>query len=354
MPNPNTIPTLHYQDIQIPDVTLYQQFQQYVAQGNFTQALSLLQNNAQQLQGKSYIANTINTITAGILDLEGRFNTGVNLFLSNLATQYSALIANMKKAGTWLANVQYTPYNFVIYNQEYYMCIQQPPIGTGPTNTTYWLYLGLRGAQGAPGIDVNMRYEWNATDTYNLNDLVVYGSTIYVALQTNTGVTPGTDPSKWLVFLVATPGQIYVGTAAPQYPQQDTIWFQTQVDPLAQTTTTPIVGLFNRYNEGSASWEPMYPNTVFTWIDGTADYAPPLVVENITIQPTDWASQQYTYGYAGLTANSFVKVLPVSTFSDEQYALYNTLTISISGTNIILTTTQTTPTVALPIRIEIQ
>lgn len=354
MPNPNTIPWLHYQDIQIPDSTLQQQLQQYWASGNYSDALTLLTNNATQLQGKAFIASAINTITSGISMLENKYYQGVTVFLANLTSQYNTLINNFINKKSWFSTVQYVPYNFVVYQSKIYMCFSQPPIGTLPTNTTYWLYLDLQGAQGVPGVDVNMRYDWNATDTYNPNDLVVYGSTIYVALQTNTGVTPGTDPSIWLVFLVAAPGQIYVGTAAPQYPQQDVIWFQTQVDPLAQTTTTPIIGLFNRYNEGSASWEPMYPNTVFTWIDGTANYAPSLVVENVTIQPTDWSSQQYTYGYAGLTANSFVKVLPVSTFSDEQYALYNTLTISISGTDIVLTTTQTTPTVALPIRIEIQ
>lgn len=352
MPNPNTIPTLHYQDIQIPDVTLYQQFQQYVAQGNFTQALSLLQTNAQQLQGKAYIANTINTITAGILDLEGRFNTGVNLFLSNLATQYSTLIANMKKAGTWLANVQYTPYNFVIYNQEYYMCIQQPPIGTGPTNTTYWLYLGLRGEQGAPGIDVTMRYDWNNTTTYQPNDLVVYGTNIYVALVANTNVIPGTDEATWLTFLVSTPGQIFIGTTAPEYPVQDTIWFQTQTDPTQATSA--VIGQFVRYNEAISDWEPMYPNTIFTWVEGADGFAPTVTIVDLTIEPTDWNNGQYVYAYKNLTANSVVYVLPVSTQTVEQYQLYCALNIAVSETSITLTLDNATPTVALPILIEIQ
>lgn len=353
MPNPNTIQWFHYQDIQISDVTLSQQFQQYVAAGNYIDALSLLTNNEEQLAGKAYIANVINTITSGILDLESRFKNGVTLFLSNLAIQYNTLIANMKKIGTWLITAQYMPYNFVIYNQEIYMCIQQPPVGTLPTNTTYWLYLGLRGEQGAPGVDVTMRYDWNATTAYNPNDLVVYGTNIYVALTANTGVTPGTSSATWLLFLVSTPGQIFVGTTAPQYPTDNTIWFETASDPLAATTTDPIYGQFQRYVANTSTWEDMYPNVLFTWVDGLSNYAPEAVYYDITIEPTSWVNNQYILNYTGLDTNSFVLVLPVSTMTPEQYSLYSQLTLEITGTDIVLTT-PSTPTVSLPIIIKIQ
>ena len=263
MPNPNTLPSYHYQDIQIPDVSLQQQLQQYWATGQYSEALSLLSTNATQLQGKAFIADLINILSSGVLDLETRYNTAVPVFLSNLAAQYSTLISNFISQGTFSASVQYTPFNFVVYNSEVYMCISQPPIGTLPTDTTYWLYLGLRGEQGAPGIDVNMRYTWNNTNTYNPNDLVVYGTNIYVALVQNTGVTPGSDSNTWGIFIATAPGQINVGTAAPSKYVQNTVWFQTQVDPLTQTTNTPLVGQFYRYNTDISDWEEMYPNVLF-------------------------------------------------------------------------------------------
>lgn len=353
MPNPNTIPWLHYQDIQISDVALQQQFKQYVLSGQYTEALALLTTNEQQLQGKAYIANIINTISSGILDLESRFNDGVTLFLSNLATQYNDLIINMKKIGTWDANTQYIPYNFVIYNQEIYMCIKQPPIGILPTSSFYWLYLGLRGEQGAPGVNVTMQYDWNSGATYQPNDLVVYGTNIYVALKSNTNVTPGTDASTWLLFLVATPGQIFVGTEAPQYPGQNTVWFQTQTDPLEATDTTPIIGLFNRYNADTSSWEPMYPNTIFTWIDGTGDYAPPAVFINLNITPNLWSDLSYSYNYPDLQSNSIVSIYPVVTMNQEQYEVYNQLQLSFSGQNIVFAV-DSEPSTNLPIIIKIQ
>ena len=354
MPNPNTLPSYHYQDIQIPDASLQQQLQQYWAIGQYSQALSLLSTNATQLQGKAFIADLINILSSGVLDLETRYNTAVPVFLSSLATQYSTLISNFISQGTWNASVQYTPFNFVVYNSEVYMCISQPPTGTVPTDTTYWLYLGLRGEQGAPGIDVNMRYTWNSANTYNPNDLVVYGTNIYVALVQNTGVTPGSDSNTWGIFIATAPGQINVGTAAPSKYVQNTVWFQTQVDPLTQTTNTPLVGQFYRYNTDISDWEEMYPNVLFRWLDGYENYVPSAVEVNINIQPSYWQNQQFTYSYPTLTDTSFVQIYPASGITAVQYAMYNTLSISVSGTTITLSTSMTTPTSDVPIIIKIQ
>ena len=353
MPNPNTLDWIHYQDIQIPDVNLQQQYQQYFQNGQYSEALTLLTNNATQLQGKAFIANLINTISAGISELENKYNTAVPLFLSGLSAQYSSLINNFINKGTWSNTVEYEPYNFVVYNDDVYMCIGNPPIGTVPTDTTYWLILGLRGEEGTPGVDVNMRYQWNNTDTYNPNDLVVYKTNIYVALVQNTGVTPGTDDSTWGIFLVSTPGQIYVGTTAPASPVQNTVWFETSVDPLTQSTTTPLIGQFYRYNTDTSDWEEMYPNVLFRWLDGFDDYAPMALYIDLDIQPGQWVNQTYTYQYPFLTANNFVNVLPANGITQSQYAVYNSLSLSISGTNIVLSTSST-PTIDVPLIIQIQ
>lgn len=354
MPNTNTIEWIHYQDIQIPDINIQQQYQQYFQNGQYSEALTLLANNATQLQGKAFIANLINTISAGISELENKYNTAVPIFLSSLSAQYSSLINNFINKNVWSNTVEYKPYNFVVYNNDVYMCIENPPIGTVPTDTTYWLFLGLRGEEGEPGIDVNMRYQWNGTDTYNVNDLVVYGTNIYVALVQNTGVTPGSDSNTWGIFIATAPGQINVGTAAPSKYVQNTIWFQTQTDPLAQTTTTPLVGQFYRYNTDLNDWEEMYPNVLFRWLDWYEDYAPSVVEVSMDIQPSQWQNQQFVYSYPTLTDTSFVQIYPASGITAVQYAMYNTLSISVSGTMITLSTSMTTPTSNVPIIIKIQ
>lgn len=327
MANPNTIPWLHYQDIQIPDVTLRTQFRQYMQTGQYAEALVLLNNNDAQLQGKAYVANTINTITNGILELEGYYNTGVTLYLSNLATQYLTMVDNLKKAGTWLSTNQYVPYNFVVYLNDIYMCFEEPPIGTSPTNTQYWLYLGLRGEQGAPGVDVVMKYNWNNTSTYVPNDLVVYEGDIYVALTNNINKIPKSSQTDWLLFLKINRGQIYVGITAPVNPNNNAIWFKTQTDPTQSTTTNPILGQFMRYIGAAAVWEEMYPNVLFTWIVDEGNYAPSMFIDNVIILQTEWNNNQWTYVYNKLTEQSIVHILPSNGLTSAQISMYNNLSI---------------------------
>ena len=329
MPNPNTLPSYRYQDIQIPDTTIRQQYKNYWTTGQYSQALSLLANNSTQLQGKAFIADMLNILSSGILNLEERFNSGVPVFLSNLAMQYSTLINNFVNRSVWNEAVIYTPYNFVIYNDEIYMCIQQTIAGTLPTDSSYWLYLGLQGTKGEPGIDVNMRYSWFSANTYNPNDLVVYGANIYVALVQNTNVVPGSDPNTWGIFITTTPGEIYVGMTAPTKFIQNTVWFKTQVDPLIQTTATPIVGQFNRYNTSTDTWEEMYPNVLFRWLDGFDDYAPAATKINITIQPNQWQNQEFVYSYPTLTTDNFVSVYPADGMTTNQYDIFNSLILFI-------------------------
>lgn len=351
MPNPNTLEWLHYQDIQIPDVTLRQQFRQYMQTGQYAQALAILTNNAAQLKGKAYIADTINTIINGVVNLQERYNTGVTVYLADLLTQFNTLVDNLRRKGTWQSTVQYTPYNFVVYNNEVYMCIAKPSIGTLPTDTTYWLYLGLRGQQGDPGIDVNMTFDWNSGTPYQPNDLVVYQGNIYCAKNANTGIVP-TDEGTWGLFLLLGEGKINVSVNPPANPTRDMIWFQTQSDPDSATTNDPIIGTFKRYNRDTEQWDDMFPNVLFTWIVGADEYAPIKMVEDVTIQPAQWQGNTWTYSNSSITDTSSVEIWP-NNLNSAQYALYNSLTIQVSAGQIVFNTTNN-PTIDLPIIITIQ
>lgn len=354
MANPNTLTYYHYQDIQVADTNLQQELISDWQDGQYSQALSVLSSNASQLQGKAFIADLLNILSTGVLDLETKYNNAVPIFLSNLALQYNNLINNFLNKSTWNSTLQYIPFNFVIYNNAIYMCIETSPIGTLPTNTQYWLYLGLQGNTGAPGLNVNMRYTWNVANTYNVNDLVVYNQNIYVALVQNSGVTPGSNNSTWALFIVINPGEINVGTTAPTDPVQNEIWFQTQVDPLTQTTTTPLIGQFYRYNTSINNWEEMYPNILFRNLDGYNNYTPQAIFINLEIQPNQWQNQQFIYSYPTLNDNSFVQVYPANGISSSQYNIYSGLSISVNGYNITFDSAIESPNVSVPVLIKIQ
>lgn len=365
MPNPNTIPWLHYQDIQIPDVEVRTEFENNILGGNFAEALQILRNNQNQLLGKAFIANTINVISSGILYLESKFNDNVLIFLSDLAAQYQNLINNFRRRGQWIATESYVPYNFVVYNNEIYLCIEDSPVGTLPTDETYWLYLGLLGPKGAIGVDVNMQFEWNGTTIYQPNDLVVYDNTLYVALKENINVIPGTDPTTWAVFLTSIEGYIVVGTTAPSAYVNNTVWFQTESDPLTATDVdTPILGQFFRWNENQTYWEPMYPNTFFSLVEYNADTdARPVKILDVNIEPAEWVSSnnQWTYDINmstyGIDINMLwvLDILPGDNITEAQYEVYNYFELSqLNNVITIIYTEAARPTITVPITIRAQ
>ena len=352
MPNPNSLNYLHYQDIQISDTNIKQQFINYINEGQFASALNLLSNNEDQLTGKAFVANTINTIINMVSTLQQYYNTNVTLYLSNLLLKYNKLINEFKNKGTWSSDTQYNPYNFVLYNDELYMCISTPPVGTLPSVNYYWLYLGLQGLDGSPGIDVNMTYDWNSGASYQPNDIVLYNGNLYCAKTENTNVVP-TDSDAWVLFLTIGEGKINIGVTPPSFPSQGMIWFQPQTDPEQSSDSSPIIGQFQQYNSNLNSWEIMYPNTLFTWIDGiNNNYTSLKNTISVTIDSYEWENGEWTYSDPRITNNSIIEIWP-DNLTNTQSVLYNSLTLQISDNSIRLSTLLS-PSIDLPIIIYIQ
>ena len=240
--NPNTLEWEHYQDPQVPDEVLLQEFKGYIAQGDFARALDLLQRNS--LQGKKFVSESIMKIANGTRSLQQTFDSSVNGYIDGLSNDLDSLIRQISDKGDWASSTQYELYNCVKYQTDMYMAVDNPPVGTLPTDATHWLKLGLKGDQGAPGTDVIMKFNWASDITYNKKDLVIYQNNIYVALKQNSGVVPGTDGYTWILFITTTEGGIYVGNTAPILAVQNTIWFKTKVNPTS--ATTPLSGQFIR------------------------------------------------------------------------------------------------------------
>lgn len=379
MANPNIIPYLHYQDIQIPDVAIRTQFKTYWNQAQYAQAINLLTSSG--LSGKAYLAEVINTLTNGVNYLESQYDTNVTGFLASALNHYQFLIDSFKSRYVWNAGVSYILFNFVTYNNESYMALGDVPVGTPPTDDTYWLQLNLLGDKGDKGIDVNLRYNWSNSLTYNVNDVVVYNNTLYVAIANNTNITPGTDSNTWIVFVDFAKGTIAVSLTAPTSPTEGVIWLQPSEDPSTVTETTAQFWL---YNQQLGDWVEMYPFTVKSQVDGYEAICPSLNVLNYTITSDDWvgvntwqsveannttwqdwesqgitwadlAISEYKVDYSipTLTDSSFVKILLGSNPTVLQKQLFNMMKLSIEGTTVTLTA-YVQPDTDLPIRIIVQ
>ena len=356
MANPNTLPYIRHQDLQIDDMALYHQFLVYMQGQNYSDGLVLLANNAQQLNGKAYVANLINTITSGISNLQHRFDNSVIIYLSAMTNTFMTWVDNFKQMGEWSDTATYEKNNFVVYDNEIYMAIHDIPTGYMPTNSTYWLYLGLRGFQGVPGVGVNIVGDWDASTTYQQNDIVVKNGQLYLALTSNSGADPESSPDQWLLFCSIEPGVINVGTLPPANPVNNEIWFQTQVDPLTQTEATPLIGIFKRYVYNTNIWEEMYPDTTFTLMDNYETFQVYVAIVNETIATTEWVqgtdSVTWRYSNPMIGNDNVVLVYPGESMTEDQYVEYSKLKLTFDNNTMVLSIEEA-PTVDIPIRIKI-
>lgn len=267
MANPNTIDWLHYQDIQIDDAEVRKQFRSLMRVGQYADALRLLRENYDNLQGQAYIGSCINKIISGVLVLENYFNDGIILFLEELGKKTEQLVKEFISKGGYDPTKDYVPYNFVEYNNAVYMCYQEAPAGILPTNTDYWVYSNNIGPQGPGVLDWTIRFNWSNTVSYSVNDVVVYDNGLYVALENNLNEAPSTS-SKWALVVQNNPAKLYVGVNPPDNPKQNYVWVKTDEDALT-TTKDSVNCTFERYNNGA--WEEMNPTTLKTLVQGLDD-----------------------------------------------------------------------------------
>lgn len=349
MANPNTLEYFNCQDIQIPDVSIRNSFKSLMAEEQYSQALDLLQQNLPELEGKAYLAELLNRLSINIGVLQDNYFIEVEEYLSGLLSDYNTLIDNFIAKGAWNSQVEYAIYNFVVYNNSIYVCIQNPPVGTEPTNTTYWLFLGLQGEEGAPGVNVNLLYNWSSAKNYQINDVVVYDGNFYCATAPNINSVP-TDLTSWVLFLNVGEGKINIGVNPPDEPSSNMIWFQTDSDP--SQATEPVLGQFKKYDEATNTWDNLYPNILFRWIDGFENYAQEIFSDFVTIEVGDWQGTQWVYNSPVITNNSVIEIWG-DNLTQSQYYLYNRLSVDATEGQLTITSS-ITPYIDLPIVIVIQ
>lgn len=350
MANPNSLfPWLKYQDIQIADIALRTQFESYMSVGNYSQALRLLSDNQSQLQGKAWIGDSINTLVNGIITLESLYNDNVIKFLSDLSETLQSLVDNYRNVGTWIVGNEYKELNFVAYDNEMYMALQDVPANTPITDTNYWLYVGLRGEQGVAGVNVRQQYNYSSGKAYNINDLVVYQGQIYVALKSNTNVLP-TNSDTWLLYERVVKANIYVSNVAPTEELiNGKIWFKTQSDPYTHLADTPIIGTFMMYQNGT--WEEMYPDTIFDWVEDKDQYREVGFEFQAIIQTNEWNNLSVDVSNNHITIDSIVNVMPQSNMGNTQWVEYNKLESVTVANGKITITANAQITQSLPIKI---
>lgn len=197
------------QDINLDDVDLKQQYYDKFLSGDIDGAIKIITDNP-QLDTKVINAKTLNYLVYSLLEAQQEFVTNVPNKLEQNSSKFNLSIDELIYLTNFNTTIQYEINNMVMYNDNVYYCKAKPPIGTLPTNETYWLNLVLKGKQGNPSLGVNYKGGWFSTTQYVKYDMVVYQNKLYVAKVSNLNSTPNTDITNWLFVSTISKQGIYV------------------------------------------------------------------------------------------------------------------------------------------------
>ena len=214
------------QDIQISDASLKAQYISYFLEGNYSAMSNLIASNP-QLDYKAFVANIMNDVATILSTLQNNYQTNVPDYLAVLTTEFDTRVGQFNDFDEWDSGAEYSLYNFVDYNGDIYMYINQTPsAGNAPGDENYWILIGLRGNQGAPGVGLNLRYAWSSVVEYNPLDLVFFGDSSWVAMYTNTNQQPSEVSTYWFRFAEHKPVEITVSTTQPENRYLGQIWMK--------------------------------------------------------------------------------------------------------------------------------
>ncbi|MDD3267231.1 MAG: hypothetical protein PHC75_08665 [Burkholderiales bacterium] len=188
-----------FRDPTITEKSLIVDWNALIAQKRFTEADALITANPTLLECFS-TASDWNKSLSICIALERFFRDNVENYIINA----------IKNKGTYSPTTQYTIYNLVTYTStdpetgttiDAYIAIKDNvPIGTLPTNSTYFTPVTQRGQMGASGIGLSFRSDWSSTKSFYAQDVVLYNNILWIAKQDNINSVPSEESPNWGVF----------------------------------------------------------------------------------------------------------------------------------------------------------
>lgn len=192
---------LKYEDLHLEDLDLYLEYINLQKQNKVEEAKNLITNNEDRLRHKSSTAISLNVIRSLLLNLQNTHNEDINVKLEGLLESFDFEVGKLIDCGEYINDRKYEVFNSVYYtDNKYYHCIQSPPVGTLPTNTTYWKELNLIGKKGASSLGIEWRDNWNQFAPYIIKDVVIYDGTLWIAVNANINSIPSDSNPNWLLL----------------------------------------------------------------------------------------------------------------------------------------------------------
>lgn len=170
---------------------------------NISQASSILANNP-TIKNQIMIADNINILLNETYRRELQPKVDIDYFLAGLQAVFEKMILYTQVRGEWSKDIQYNVHNFVYYNGKGYYAYtnSEPPIGTLPTDTKYWLEYDVRGAKGYGGINLNLKFAWDSTQNYKKGDVVIFKNKMWWAIADNINYEPNLNHYPWSLIML--------------------------------------------------------------------------------------------------------------------------------------------------------
>lgn len=327
-------------DMHLGNKNLFNTYYNDMVANNIDDAQSIISSNT-SLQNQITNSENVNAIINDVNARELRVKTDIDYFLDNLNDEFQQMINDMKVMGTYSSTVQYYENNLVYYNNMGYYCFLTPPIGTVPTDTTYWKAFDIKGLQGYGGIALNLKYEYTDTYSYSVGDVVTYQNKVWMAIVPTQGVPPNLNHYPWALIMV--PGvqqKTLIQKEQPTNRYDGSFWFKIlSGDDLIQSSWKEMA---SQPNVSYASYVFAIGNDIYSCCGEGANFYPTNTVNCYDTTTNTWSVKASTpSAYASIHAGASVgtKGYMIAGQKGITRELCNDVLVYDSTTNVWTTTT---------------
>lgn len=216
------------------DGPLIAQYQAALQAGNTTMANQILAQIPQGTQ-KIITAADLNKLTQAMLAVERFYKTDIEPYIQTQQESWLNTIQQFSYQGVWSSGTSYVTNNFVSYTVSgltlLYLAISNPPVGTLPTNQTYWRLLTLQGQQGQSGQGLSYRQKWDVATLYDANTAVTYDGSLWMALRASQGQEPSVASQYWRQIMSLEATAYPIQATPPANQEVGALWFNTNENP---------------------------------------------------------------------------------------------------------------------------
>lgn len=179
---------------------------------------------------KILTANGLNKFSQCLVALERFLSDDIEPYVTEKQIEWQQIIEDFSWQGQYSSTTQYYLNNYVTYTTagltNLYIATAQPPIGTVPTNTSYWRVLTIRGQKGATGTGLAFTGTWDSATSYVVNNCVTYNDALWGCLVANTNQVPYEGSTYWQLIYKAGVTIYPVSADQPAQQEDGALWFQ--------------------------------------------------------------------------------------------------------------------------------